>query len=59
MNGERDENIKACGPDKLRQYYKICKRKGFEEGMAEIEKVAKSRNVKLDESKHFRFERYY
>ncbi|WQJ53774.1 MAG: hypothetical protein [Wendovervirus sonii] len=56
MNGERKENIKACSPDKLREYYKICKRKGFDEGMEEIENVAKSRNIKLNESTHFNFE---
>jgi len=48
MNGDREENIKACGPDKLRQYYKICKDKDFKRGMAEIEKVAASKNVKLE-----------
>ena len=47
-DGERDENVKACAPDKLRQYHKLAKNMGFEAGAKEIEDVAASKGVKLD-----------
>lgn len=48
-NGDRDENVKACAPDKLRQYHKLAKNMGFEAGAKEIEDVAASKGVKLEE----------
>lgn len=47
-DGERDENVKACAPDKLRQYHKLAKNMGFDAGAKEIEDVAASKGVKLD-----------
>lgn len=48
MEGKRDINLEACGPDKLRKYYQICKAKSFASGVAQIERVAKSKNIKLE-----------
>ena len=46
--GERDINLDACGADKLRKYYKIAKTKDFASGVAQIERVAKSKNIKFN-----------
>lgn len=50
-NGERDENIKACGADKLKKYKAICKAKGYDAEVAAIQAEIDKRGLK--ESKIF------
>ena len=45
-NGERDENIKACGADKLKSYKAICKAKGYDAEVAALDAEIKKRGLK-------------
>lgn len=49
-HGERDENIGACGAEKLRKYYAICAAIKFNGGLSAIEAEAKKRDISLNES---------
>ena len=44
--GKRDQNLKACGADKLRKNLAICKAKGYDAEVAAIEAEIKSRGLK-------------
>ena len=44
--GKRDQNLKACGADKLRKNLAICKAKGYDAEAAAIEAEIKSRGLK-------------
>lgn len=44
--GKRDQNLKACGADKLRKNLTICKAKGYDAEAAAIEAEIKSRGLK-------------
>lgn len=45
-NGERKENIKACGADKLRKYKAICQAKGYDAEVAAIDAEIEKRGLK-------------
>ena len=49
-HGERDENIGACGAEKLRKYYAICSAIKFGGGLSAIEAEAEKRGISLNES---------
>lgn len=49
-HGERDENIGACGVEKLRKYYAICSAIKFGGGLSAIEAEAEKRGISLNES---------
>lgn len=44
--GKREQNLKACGADKLRKNLAICKAKGYDGEAAAIEAEIKSRGLK-------------
>lgn len=45
-NGEREENIKACGADKLKKYKAICQAKGYDTEVAALDAEIKKRGLK-------------
>lgn len=45
-NGERDENIKACGADKLKKYKAICQAKGYDAEVAALQAEIDKRGLK-------------
>lgn len=45
-NGERDENIKACGTDKLKKYKAICQAKGYDAEVAALQAEIDKRGLK-------------
>lgn len=52
-NGERDENIKACGADKLKIYKAICKAKGYDAEVAAIQAEIDKRGLKESVSQDY------
>ena len=46
-NGQRRENIKACGDSKLLTYYNICKEKGYTEQQEQIKQELDKRNIQI------------
>lgn len=49
-NGTRRENIKACSEDKLKEYRKICKAKGYDAEVRIINAELKARKSAITES---------
>lgn len=47
-NGERKQNVKACSDAKLKAYYKICKRLGYEDEANKLKAEADSRGILLE-----------
>lgn len=47
-NGERKQNVKACSDAKLKAYYKICKRLGYEDEANKLKAEADSRGLLLE-----------
>ena len=51
--GTRKENVKACSDEKLQEYRKICRRKGYTEEARIINAELKSRKQKVNEALNY------
>lgn len=47
-NGERKQNVKACSDAKLKAYYKVCKKLGFEKEAGLLKAEADNRGILLE-----------
>lgn len=47
-NGERKQNVKSCSDAKLKAYYEICKRLGYEDEANKLKAEADSRGILLE-----------
>lgn len=47
-NGERKQNVRSCSDAKLKAYYEICKRLGYEDEANKLKAEADSRGILLE-----------